>query len=73
LLGTREDRQIGGSRKGASLSEEAHCGGLRGRAPLLGNLVYKRKALGRASVSIGAHLRPRETGNQEEGFIYRGL
>jgi len=26
--------------------EEAHCGGPRGRAPLLGTLGYERKALG---------------------------
>jgi len=32
----------GGSRNGASLSEEAHCGGLL----LLGTLGYERKALG---------------------------
>jgi hypothetical protein len=31
---------------GASLSEEAHCDGPRGRAPLLGTLGYERKALG---------------------------
>ena len=36
----------GGCKNGASLSEEAHCGGLRGRAPLLVTLGYKRKALG---------------------------
>jgi len=36
----------GSSRNGASLSEEAHCGGSRGRAPLLGTLGYERKALG---------------------------
>jgi len=35
-----------GCKNGASLSEEAHCGGLRGRAPLLGTLSYERKALG---------------------------
>ena len=34
------------STNGASLSEEAHCGEHRGRAPLLGTLVYERKALG---------------------------
>ena len=28
------------------LSEEAHCGGPRGRGPLLGTLGYERKALG---------------------------
>jgi hypothetical protein len=36
----------GGSRNGAPLSEEAHCGGPQGRAPLLGTLGYERKALG---------------------------
>ena len=36
----------GGSRNGLSLSEEAHCEGRRGRAPLLGTLGYERKALG---------------------------
>jgi hypothetical protein len=28
------------------LSEETHCGGPRGRAPLLGTLGYERKAVG---------------------------
>ena len=32
-----------------SLSEEAHCGGPRGRAPLLGTLGYERKYLGMGS------------------------
>jgi hypothetical protein len=36
----------GGSRNGASLSEEAHCQGPQERAPLLGTLGYERKALG---------------------------
>jgi hypothetical protein len=36
----------GGSKKGASLSEEAQCTGSRGRAPSLGTLGYERKALG---------------------------
>jgi len=35
-----------GSRNWAFLSEEAHCGEPRGRAPLLGTLGYGRKALG---------------------------
>jgi hypothetical protein len=35
----------GSSMEGASLSEEAHCGGPRGRAPLLGTLGYERKTL----------------------------
>jgi len=35
----------GGSWEGASVSEEAHCGRPRGRAPLLGTLDYERKAL----------------------------
>ena len=34
-----------GSKEGASLSEEGHCGGPRGRAPLLGTLGYEWKAL----------------------------
>jgi len=36
----------GGSRNGASLSEEAQCRGPQGRAPLMGTLGYERKALG---------------------------
>ena len=36
----------GGSRNGMSLSEGDQCGGSRGRAPLLGNLGYERRALG---------------------------
>ena len=36
----------GGSRNGTFLSEEAQCGGSQGRAPLLGTLGYKRKAMG---------------------------
>ena len=35
----------GGSKNGESLSEEVHCGGPRGMAPLLCNLGYERKAL----------------------------
>jgi len=35
----------GGSREGASLSDEAHHGGPRGRPPLLGTPGYERKAL----------------------------
>jgi len=34
-----------GSREGSFLSEEAHYGGPRGRAPLLGTLGYEWKAL----------------------------
>jgi len=34
----------GGSRKGASLSEEAQCEGPQGRTPLLRTLGYERKA-----------------------------
>ena len=37
----------GGSSEGASLSEDAHCRGPRGRTPLLGTLDYERKALER--------------------------
>jgi hypothetical protein len=33
------------SREGVSLSEKVHCGGPRGRAPLLGTLDYEQKAL----------------------------
>jgi len=42
----------GDSRDGASLSEEAHCGGPQGKAPLLGTLGYERKALG---IGISLH------------------
>jgi len=42
----------GGSRNGVSLCEEAHWGGPRGRAHLLGTLGYKRKALG---IGISLH------------------
>jgi len=45
----------GGSREGASLSEEVHCGGPQGRAPLLGTLGYE-KLWGRASLFMGAQL-----------------
>jgi hypothetical protein len=34
-----------GFRERAYLSEECHCGGPRGRAPLLGTLGYERKAV----------------------------
>jgi hypothetical protein len=40
-----------GSRNGAYLSEEAHCGGPRGRVPLLGTLGYERKSL-RTGISL---------------------
>jgi len=43
----------GGSREGASLSEEAHCGGPLGKAPLLGTLGYE-KLWGLASLLMGA-------------------
>ena len=47
----------GDSRNGASLSEEAHCGGSQGRAPLLGTLgVLKERVWGRASLFMGAQL-----------------
>jgi len=36
----------GGCTNGASLSEKAHCGWLRKRAPVLETLGYERKALG---------------------------
>ena len=37
------------SRNGASLSEEAHCGGPLERASLLRTLAYERKVLGTAN------------------------
>ena len=46
----------GGSRNGASLSEEAHCGGSQGRPPLLGTLGYERKVLGTGISLHGAQL-----------------
>jgi hypothetical protein len=61
------------SRNGASLCEEAHCGGPRGRASLLGTLEDMLKLRIRASLSIGAPLRPRGTWNQEGVLIYRRL
>jgi hypothetical protein len=44
-------RELGDSRNGASLSEEAHCGGPRGRVSLLDTLGYERKAL-RTGISL---------------------
>jgi len=41
------------SRNGASLSEEAHYGRPRRRAPLLGTLGYEKKALGTGISLIG--------------------
>ena len=52
----------GGSRNGASLSEEAQCGGPQVRAPLLGTLGYERKALG-----IGTSLQVGSVGQPGEG------
>jgi hypothetical protein len=46
----------GGSRIGASFSEEAQCGRPLGRAPLLGTPKDMLKALQLTSVSIGALL-----------------
>jgi hypothetical protein len=48
---------VGGSRNGGSLSEEAHCEAPLGRAPLLGTPKdMLSKALEWASVYIGAPL-----------------
>jgi len=59
----------GGSRKGASLSEEAQCGGPRGRAPLLGTLGDERRALGMGISlhwgSVGQHGVGSSTGDFE--------
>ena len=64
----------GGSTNGAFLSEEAQCGGPLGRAPLLETLEdMLRKAPDRASLSIGAPLRPRGNRNQGGGLVYWGL
>jgi len=50
----------GGSRDGASLSEEAHCGGPQGRAPLLGTLGVLKESLGTCislhGGSVGQHV-----------------
>jgi hypothetical protein len=60
----------GGSRNGASLSEEAQCRGPLGRAPLLGTLKdMLSKALARTSVSIGAPL----LGNMEGRSFHRAF
>jgi hypothetical protein len=49
----------GGSRDGASLSEEAHYGEPRGRTPLLATLGYERTALGmRVSLHVGSDGQP---------------
>jgi len=50
----------GGSRNGASLSEEAQCGGPVRGAPLLGPWKICQERL-----RTRAHLRPRGTWNQE--------
>jgi hypothetical protein len=42
-----------GPRDGASLSEEADCGGPQGRAPLLATLGYERKVLGMGISLLG--------------------
>ena len=58
-VGIFERLDKGGSRDRASLSEEAQCGGPRGKAPLLGTLGYERKALGTGislhGGSVGQH------------------
>jgi len=46
----------GGSREGASLSEEAHCRGLQGRAPLLGPWVMRGRLWRQTSLFMGAQL-----------------
>jgi hypothetical protein len=43
----------GGSTNGASLSEDAQCGGPGGRAPSLGTLGYARKAFGTGISFLG--------------------
>jgi len=53
----------GGSRNGASLSEEAQSRGPHGRAPLLGTMGYERKALGMGGLSWTTC----------SGLIYQGL
>jgi len=59
----------GGSRNGASLSEEVHCRGPRGRAPLLGTLGYERKTLGMGiSIHAGSNLWELFEGNLEGGL-----
>jgi len=64
----------GGSRNGASLSEDTQCRGLLGRAPLLGTLDdMLRKAL---NTSIYLHGAPSMSeGNLESGWglVYQGL
>jgi len=62
------------SRNGASLSEEAQCGGLLGRAPLLGTLEDMiRKA---QDTGISLHRGPfTSEGNLKSGggIVYLGL
>ena len=58
-----------GCSNGASHSEEAHCGGPRGRASLLGTMGYERKALGMGislhGGSVGQHGVGSSTGDFE--------
>jgi hypothetical protein len=60
----------GGSRYGASFSEEAQCGGPMGRATLLGTLKdMLSKALAWASFSLGTPL----LGNMEGRSFHRAV
>ena len=54
-----------GSREGASLCEEDHCGGLRGRVPSLGTLVYERKVL-----ETGIYLHGGSVGQAGVGLVH---
>jgi hypothetical protein len=57
-----------GSRNGMSVSEEAHCGGLRGGgAHLLGTLGYERKAL-ETGISLHGGSWPRRRGLLDEAI-----
>jgi len=56
---------VGDSRNGASLSEEAQCGGPRGKAPLLENLGYEWRAL-----EIGISFHEGSVGQTWSGLVY---
>jgi hypothetical protein len=62
----------GGSRNWPSLSEEAHCGGPRGSATLLGTLGYERKALGKGIFLHGGSVGQPEVG-LSPGYLERWL
>jgi len=51
-----------------SLSKEAHCGGPRRRAPLLGTLGYERKALGTGISLHGGSVRQLGVGSSTRDF-----